>query len=84
MSKGFDSSIPSGTDYLETAGLDSVKPKEKQKSLDPFAVFGKKRGKAVSGNFLPLMLLVFLLVSFKVTHLQQAGVDDDGYEDDNL
>ena len=46
MSKGFDSSIPSGTDYLETAGLDSVKPKEKQKSLDPFAVFGKKRGKA--------------------------------------
>ena len=44
MAKGFDSSIPSGTDYLETAGLDSVKPKKTKKSLDPFAVFGKKKG----------------------------------------
>ena len=43
MSKGFDSSIPSGTDFLQTAGYKTPKPEEpKKESLDPFEVFGKK------------------------------------------
>ncbi len=45
MSKGFDSSIPSGTNFLQTAGYNAPdpKPKESEKeSLDPFEVFGKK------------------------------------------
>ena len=43
MSKGFDSSIHSGTDFLQTAGYKTPKPEEpKKESLDPFEVFGKK------------------------------------------
>ena len=48
MSKGFDSSIPSGTDFLQTAGYETKESKNEvvagapeKKSLDPFEVFGK-------------------------------------------
>ena len=53
MSKGFDSSIPSGTDYLKTAGYETNEPKKE--SLDPFEVFGKRGKSKGADNVMNLM-----------------------------